>query len=166
MLAQVAVNMYTLGLSKLRWAELTGSELVAFVAIVLAFFYIEGYRAFHKAFSPMLVRRTMAIEKGSPWYVHVFGPFFVGGFFDGTPRRLAVSWGLVFGIAALGVAVANAGYPWREFIDVGVGVGLSIGILSTAYFTYLAAAGTLPDIDGQFARRSRPAALLAADSHA
>merc|ERR1719379_3406825 len=95
MLAQVAVNMFTLAFSKLRFAELPASQLGALAAIVLAFLYIEAYRGFHKAFSPMLVRRTMAIEKSSPWYVHVFGPFFVGGFFDGTPRRLAVSWGLV-----------------------------------------------------------------------
>jgi hypothetical protein len=165
MLAQTTVDMFTIAFSKLRWPELTASELAALAAIVLAFLYIEAYRGFYKAFSPMLVRRTMAIEKSSPWYVHVFGPFFVGGFFDGTPRRLAVSWGLVAVIGGLGVATAHAGYPWRQFIDVGVGVGLSLGLLATGYFTYLATAGTLPDIDGQFARRNR-SALLAADSNA
>ena len=68
---------------------------------------------------------------------------------------MLASWGLVLVIAVLGVGTARAGYPWRQFIDLGVGVGLSLGVLSTAYFTYLAAAGALPDIDGQFSAQSR-----------
>merc|ERR1719506_1580154 len=152
-----AMKMFKLAFSKLDWTDLSMPELLGASAIVVFFIYCEAYKGFYKGFSPVLVRRTMAIDEGSPWYVHAFGPFYVGGFFDGTRRRLAVSWGLVAVIGGLGVATAHAGYPWRQFIDVGVGVGLSLGLLATGYFTYLATAGTLPDIDGQFARRNRSA---------
>jgi hypothetical protein len=139
--------------SKLKWADLTGSQRLAAAGILAFFVYYEAYKGFYKGFSPVLVRRTMAIDAGSPLYVHVFGPFFVGGFFDGTRRRLAVSWGLVLAIGLLGVGTVRAGYPWRYLIDLGVGVGLSLGVLSMFYFTYLAAKGRLPPIDGQFAER-------------
>jgi hypothetical protein len=139
--------------SKLNWADLTPAQYLAAAAIVVFFIYYEAYKGFYKGFSPVLVRRTMAIDEGSPWYVHAFGPFFVGGFFDGTRRRLAVSWGLVVAIGMLGFFTARSGYPWRYLIDLGVGVGLTLGTVSMGYFTYLAATGVLPPIDGQFAER-------------
>jgi hypothetical protein len=56
-------------------------------------------------------------------------------------------------IGLLGVGTARSGYPWRYLIDMGVGVGLSLGVVSMGWFTYLAAKGALPPIDGQFAER-------------
>merc|ERR1719353_810515 len=146
-----AMKMFKLAFSKLDWTDLSMPELLGASAIVVFFIYYEAYKGFYKGFSPVLVRRTMAIDGGSPWYVHAFGPFYIGGFFDGTTRRLAVSWGLVVAIGMLGFGTARSPYPWRQFIDLGVGFGLSLGLLSMAYFTILAARGALPKIDGQFA---------------
>merc|ERR1719375_573994 len=151
--AHCAVDMFTLAFSKLKWSDLSMTQLAAAVAIVVFFIYYEAYKGFYKGFSPVLVRRTMAIDEYSPWYVHALGPFYIGGFFDGTRRRLAVSWGLVVAIGWLGVGTARAGYPWRYLIDLGVGVGLTLGVVSMAYFTYLALKGALPPIDGQFGVR-------------
>jgi hypothetical protein len=151
--AHCAVDMFTLAFSKLTWADLSVPQLLAAAAIVVFFIYYEAYKGFYKGFSPVLVRRTMAIDEGSPWYVHALGPFCIGGFFDGTRRRLAVSWGLVVAIGLLGYGTARSPYPWRQFIDLGVGVGLTLGVVSMAHFTALAARGVLPKIDGQFAVR-------------
>jgi hypothetical protein len=153
MLVHVVIDMVKLGTKGLRLPDCSYVQLAGLGAILFFMAYVEGYRAFYKAFSPMLVRRAMAIDEKSPWHVHILAPFFIGGFFDGTPRRIIVSWGLVVFIAILGISVAHSPWPWHQFIDLGVGVGLSIGIASTAYFTFLAASGKLPEIDGQFRRR-------------
>jgi hypothetical protein len=145
--------MFALAFGKLNWSDLSPAQLLAAGAIVVFFMYYEAYKGFYKGFSPVLVRRTMAIDEGSPWHVHLLGPFYIGGFFDGTRRRLVVSWGLVVAIGLLGYGTARSPYPWRQFIDLGVGVGLSLGLLSMAHFTVLAMRGALPKIDGQFAVR-------------
>jgi hypothetical protein len=152
MLFDVSKDMLKLGL-RMRWAELRPAEWVGLFAIVLGMAYCEGYKAFQKQFSPMLVKRTLAITADSPWYVHLLGPFYVGGFFDGTPRRLVVSWLLVVVIALLGIFTARCPHPWRQSIDLGVFVGLGWGVAAIFYWSYRAYAGTLPHIDPQFARR-------------
>ena len=71
----------------------------------------------------------------------MLGPFFIGGFFNGTWRRLVVSWGLVVFVGLLGVFTAHCPYPWRQSIDAGVFVGLAWGVAATLYYTCPAAAG-------------------------
>ena len=65
----------------------------------------------------------------------MLGPFFIGGFFNGTWRRLVVSWGLVVFVGLLGVFTAHCPYPWRQSIDAGVFVGLAWGVAATLYYT-------------------------------
>jgi hypothetical protein len=150
MLGKTSAKMFSKGMSGLRWDELTTTHLAGFFFILVFMAYAEGYRGFHKSFSPMLVKRTWAINEKSPWHVHLLAPLYVGGFIDGTTKRLLVSWGLIIFIVGLVIAVAHTSWPWHQLIDLGVGVGISIGLVSTVYFTLLACRGTLPAIDGQF----------------
>ena len=112
--------------------------------------YIEGYSAFQKKFSPLVVKRAFTLAD-NPGFFNYFlaGPYSMG-LFNATSRRFKVSWiisTMVFGIVQ---AVKRLPYPWRGIADAGVVAGLTYGSLSilmihlSTLFT-----GTTPDINAE-----------------
>lgn len=109
--------------------------------------YTEGWRGFHKQFSPRVVRRAWALaEDPAPLRV-ILGPVMVMGLIHATRRRLTVSWALVAMIVALILAVRQLPPEWRSLVDLGVVLGLSAGLTSIAYHWVRAIRGSLPEID-------------------
>jgi len=136
-------------LTLLQWGCYGGSMLL--------FAYGEGYSAFQKKFSPLVVQRAMTLD-GAKRPVHVtLAPFYSMGLFHATPKRRTLSWGVTLGVAAIVGAVKvplpppiprkplrwcerrharmpsqRLPYPWRSIVDAGVCVGLLWGGASIA----------------------------------
>lgn len=109
--------------------------------------YTEGYKAFHKKFSPLVVKRAFLLEQNlSPLNFILAGPFCMG-MFHATKARMIVSWAINVGVIALVFIVKRLPYPWRSIIDAGVVAGLSVGSLSMLYYYVRTLAGHPPDID-------------------
>ena len=115
------------------------------LALIIVFFsYCEGYRGFQMSWSPMLVKRAYQLSVVSiPVYnwtdiIYIdrfidlmFSPMLAGGFICGTRRRLMLSWGItifVF-VFVLLMRFMSDDLPWKCFIDIGVVIGLSWGLL-------------------------------------
>jgi hypothetical protein len=109
-----------------HWASL--------IVIVLGMAYAEGYRGFHKAFSPRVAARARYL-RDHPRLSHVLlAPFFCMGYFHATRRRMITSISLTTGIIILVVLVRFVPQPWRGIIDAGVVVGLAWGVMTVAVY--------------------------------
>jgi len=110
----------------------------------------EGYRGFHRSFSPMVAARARYLAE-NPRPLHVLlAPAFCIGLLHATRRRLTASTALVVGIAILVLLVRGFSQPWRGIIDLGVVVGLTIGLASMVIWTVRAFSpagiGVSPDV--------------------
>jgi membrane-bound ClpP family serine protease len=107
---------------------------IALVVWVAFMVYSEGYRAFHKAFSPRVVSRAQYLA-AHPRPLHVaFAPLYCMGLFHATKKRLIVSWSVTLGVVGIVLLVRELDQPWRGIVDGGVILGLSAGTLSILYY--------------------------------
>ena len=108
--------------------------------------YAEGYKGFHKAFSPRVVVRANTLRHSDSWLLAILAPIFCMGFFHATRKRRITTWSLSIGIILLVVMVRFAPQPWRGIVDAGVVVGLSLGILSILFFVLKMESGHWQDM--------------------
>lgn len=109
-------------------------------AVVLFMAYAEGYRGFHKRFSPRVAARARYL-KNHPKASHVlFAPFFCMSYFYAPRKRKITSISLTAGIIVLIILVRLVPQPWRGIIDAGVVIGLAWGIISILVFGFQAVA--------------------------
>ncbi len=127
------------GLTSLQWAI-----TVAWSGIML---YAEGYRGFHLRFSPRVVARASAISARERGLVAILAPAASMGLLYATRRRRISSWALLAGITALVLAVRELPHPWRAMVDVGVVIGLSVGLVSVVWHAARTLAGNPTEID-------------------
>lgn len=128
------------------WDTLTPVHLAALVGCVAFMAYGEGWRGFHQRFSPRVVVRAGYLMQ-APWWAKVLAPMTCMGLIWAAPRRQKASWGILTGIIGLIVAVRFLPFPWREIVDAGVVVGLSVGLASLAWHGVRAWMGSPPDVD-------------------
>src|SRR5687768_4998838 len=102
-------------------------ELAGLVTWVAFNAYSEGYRGFHKMFSPRVIARARALDADPRPLFVALAPLYCMGLIHATKRRLIVSWTLTLGIVAIVVIVRMVEQPWRGIIDAGVVVGLAWG---------------------------------------
>jgi len=130
-------------------------ELAVLVGWVVFNAYAEGYRGFHRMFSPRVVARARALDADPKPLLVVLAPLYCMGLIHATRRRLITSWLLTLGIVAIVIAVRLLDQPWRGIVDAGVVAGLAIGSVSILYFVVLALLGRPievdPDLPGQVA---------------
>ena len=127
------------GLSGLQWAILVGW--------VLMMMHAEGYRGFHKKFSPRVVARAMWLrDNPRPLFV-AFAPLFCMNLFHASKRGRWTARFVVLGIVGLILVVRSLPQPWRGIVDAGVVLGLTIGVASIMYFLVRALGGTPPPIE-------------------
>jgi hypothetical protein len=115
-------------------------ELVALAGWLGFMAYAEGYRGFHRKFSPRVVARARTLT-GAPWHHVVLAPVYCMGLFHATRKRMIVSWTVTLAIVALVIVVRRVQQPWRGIVDAGVVVGLGIGVVSIIYYALRALAG-------------------------
>lgn len=113
--------------------------------------YAEGYSAFQKKFSPLVVKRAMGLSsRKSPLNILLAGPFSMG-LFGATKKRMIVSWCISVGVFGIVKIVKILPYPYRSIVDAGVVAGLSYGLSSILIIGGKALlTGKSPDCDDCF----------------
>ena len=125
-LAPIALELSTQSLSALHWAALVFS--VVYMA------YAEGYKGFHRGFSPRVVQRANYLRDNPRWQHVLLAPAFCMGYIYATRRRQILSIGLTLLVMGFVVIAKQLPQPWRGILDAGVVTGLTLGILSIFYF--------------------------------
>jgi len=92
--------------------------------------WAEGYKGFHRNFSPRILVRALHLRDSTTWWHGVLAPLFCMGYIHATARRRLVSVLVTSGIVVLVLIVSRAPQPWRGIIDTGVVTGLVLGLAS------------------------------------
>ncbi|HTL36547.1 MAG TPA: hypothetical protein VL326_25615 [Kofleriaceae bacterium] len=137
-LTPIALAAHDVPFNTLQWIVL--AVWVVFIV------YSEGYRAFHKAFSPRVVARAQHLSAHPRALYVAIAPLYCMGLVHATRKRLIVSWCVTLGIIGLVLLVRQLDQPWRGIIDGGVVLGLSVGVLSILYFALAKQPGVAPDV--------------------
>jgi hypothetical protein len=129
LVAQPLVRLSSIVLEALR-GGLTPVQWVALAVWVLVNAHAEGYRGFHRRFSPRVVARAAYLARHPrPAWV-ALAPLFCMSLFHASRRGRWVARGLVVGVVVLVIAVRQLAQPWRGIVDAGVVVGLGLGLVS------------------------------------
>ena len=127
--------------------DLTPLHWLLYGVTMGGFAYVEGYGAFQKKFSPLVVQRAMTLKQGGSPLQIALAPFYSMGLFHATRKRQIVSWTVSFSVMLLVALVKRLPYPWRSIVDAGVCTGLIWGGASIAALYVRALGGTPPGID-------------------
>lgn len=156
LLGNALYRLTPLALEPIQAGTLNGLQLGLYVGWVAIMAYSEGYRGFHKRFSPRVVARAYHLgQERKPLWLILALPFCMS-LFHTTRRQRIVSTVFLVVIVTVVIAVKQVSQPWRGIIDGGVVVGLGLGVASILYFYVLAITGRVP----------REAALPGDDSEA
>jgi hypothetical protein len=114
-------------------------QWLVLVAFTVWMAWAEGYKGFHRAFSPRVVARANYLRQSDQRQtthpvLSVLAPLFCMGFIHATRKRKIVSFSVTGGIFLLVMLLRITPQPWRGIIDAGVVTGLGLGILSLLYF--------------------------------
>lgn len=121
------VRIVPIGFSAYHY-EFTTWHWILLWTWVPAMIWAEGYRGFHLSFSPMVAARAKYLAD-NPRGLHLaLAPVFCLGLIHATRARRIATTVLAVGIAILVLLVRLLDQPWRGIIDLGVVMGLSIGI--------------------------------------
>lgn len=93
--------------------------------------YSEGYKGFQKSFSPRVAARLLWLAEHPRGWLLVLAPIYAMGLIYATPKRLLVSYCILFMVIGLIITASFIPYPWRNILDFGVAVGLLWGTLAT-----------------------------------
>jgi len=131
--------------------DLLAHHWVMFFASAAIMAYVEGYRAFHLKFAPLVVKRSFGLAERKGFVNCLLAGPFSMGLIGATRKRTIVSWGVSIGVFSVVYVVKKLPYPWRPIVDVGVISGLTVGSLSIVFHCAKALLeGKLPDIDPCF----------------
>ena len=91
--------------AELQCSELEWFHWLALAGSLLFMGYAEGYKGFHRKFSPRAAARALYLKNNPTLFRVVFAPLFCMGFFHATRRRKVVAYALTAMIILLIVAV-------------------------------------------------------------
>ena len=147
LVGQALLRLVPLAVEPIQKDQLNTWQWGLFVGWGLFNAYAEGYRGFHKAFSPRVVARAFHLAR-HPRPLHVlFAPLFCMALFHARRKNLVIAWTLCSFIVLAIVAIRRLPQPWRGIVDVGVVTGLSVGLLSLLFFFVQALRGSVPHTD-------------------
>lgn len=132
----------------------------AYVASIVIIAYGQGNKCIQRKFAPLVVKRACTIDtnyKSNGFFRYLFAPLYSMGLLTATKERLIKSYSLVFGTAALQVAVHRNMIPLLSSVNhpkllsiwnAGFAAGFGWGALSLVYL-YLTClkTGTTPKYD-------------------
>ena len=122
----MALELEKSSMSQVHWLAL------AFSVIYMG--YAEGYKGFHLGFAPrVIVRARYLADNPRPLHV-LLAPLCCMGYIYATRKRQIISFALTTMIICFVLIARSIPQPWRGILDAGVVVGLSLGVLSIAYF--------------------------------
>jgi hypothetical protein len=131
-IALISSAIYRLSFRVLELQDVQLGTLHWLVLVVFTIMMIhsEGYRGFHKNFSPRVVVRAHYLRDNSKPMLSILGPLFCMGYIHATRRRKLTSFGVTGAIVLAVLLVSRAPSPWRGIIDAGVVAGLIAGVIS------------------------------------
>lgn len=132
LVAQPLFRLAPLAIEAIR-GGLTAGQWVVLVLWVAINAHAEGYRGFHRRFSPRVVARAEWLARHPRPLFVALAPFFCMSLFHASRRGMLVARTLVVAIVLLVVMVRQLDQPWRGIVDAGVVVGLGLGLVSLAY---------------------------------
>jgi len=103
------------------------------MAYLLVMIVGKGYFALHRGFVPRVISRSEQIIKNGKLIDKIFAPLYCMGFFKAPRKRMIISYVMILFIVSFILSASRIPQPWRGIIDLGVVVGLSIGILSLLF---------------------------------
>ena len=109
--------------------------------------YAEGYRGFHKRFSPRTVARAAYLMNNPTPLRVILAPLFCMGLFGATKKVLITSWLILVMVVMLVLWMRTLDQPLRGIIDAGVVVGLAGGLASIVWLSIAAAIRGEIDVD-------------------
>ena len=123
----IALEPFRVGMQPAQW--LAYGSFAAFMG------YAEGWKAFHRKFSPLVAARsvTLSDKDHHPLAHAIFAPFYAMGLFHATKKRRITSYAFLTGVFVIVKLVKQLSYPWRSIVDGGVVVGLTVGSASIIY---------------------------------
>lgn len=121
---------------ELEWATLGWLEWSGLSAFVVFMAIGKGYFGFHRSFAPRTAERALLLARETGLLRVVLAPLYAMCLIQAPRPRLARSWALVLAIAAIVPLVSALPQPWRGIVDIGVIVGLGLGVSS--FWWYLA----------------------------
>mmetsp|Transcript_9164 Transcript_9164/g.23207 ORF Transcript_9164/g.23207 Transcript_9164/m.23207 type:complete len:350 (+) Transcript_9164:226-1275(+) len=118
----------------------------------LFFAYAEGYKGFHKKFSPLVVKRSFTLligtSQGNNPLNYLLAPLYSMGLIHATKKRMITSWSVTIGVATIVAIVKRLPLVPRIILDAGVVVGLGLGSASILYYFIKSfITGNAPDVD-------------------
>ena len=114
--------------SALNWIVLAVYLLVMIVG--------KGYFALHRGFVPRVINRSGLLVEDGKLIDKLLAPLYCMGFFKAPMKRMIISYVMIFFIVSFIVSASKISQPWRGIIDMGVIVGLSLGILSLLFLGF------------------------------
>ena len=117
-------------------SDLTLVQIILLVAFSMFMAYSEGYKGFYLNFAPRFAARVKYVYREGRVIELVLSPFFCFGYFGTTHTKQIVSIILTLGLIMLVVLMRYVPQPWRGIVDVGVVIGLTLGIFSIIYCVY------------------------------
>ncbi len=118
----------SLEFSALNWIVLAAYLVVMIVG--------KGYFALHRGFVPRVINRSEQIISNGKLIDKILAPLYCMGFFKAPRKRMIISYVMIFFIVSFIVSASKIVQPWRGIIDLGVVVGLSLGILSLLFLGF------------------------------
>ncbi len=108
--------------------------------------YAEGYKGFYLNLAPRVLARALYLREAGGPFLTLTAPLFCMGYFYATRKRMLTAWIVSGSIVLLVAIVSHIPQPWRGLIDIGVEVGLVVGIAALFWhWLRFEFAGTRPD---------------------
>lgn len=101
--------------------------LLPYLAFMIGF---KWYFGFHRGFSLRAARRIRLLAREPTALRVALAPLFSLSLVQAPRRRVLASWGLLLGLSAVVPLVRALPQPWRGLVDLGVMIGLGLGLLS------------------------------------
>jgi len=147
-------RLLPIALEPLKNGDMTHFHWFIYVSWSAFMAYYEGYKAFQKKFSPLVVKRSFTLADNPGLFNWLLAGPYSMGLFSATNKRMKVSWGITVGVAGLVGIVKKLPYPWRGIADAGVVAGLSWGTASIVVIFLKGLFGTLPDCDNELVKKN------------
>ncbi len=130
LIARALFALTPIALEAIRSGTLAPLHWVVLLAWVGTNAYAEGYKGFHRKFSPRVVDRALYLGRRPTVLSAVLAPLFCMGLFRASRKTMVTSWVLLVVITNLVIFMRRVAQPWRGIVDAGVVVGLLLGTLS------------------------------------
>jgi hypothetical protein len=146
LLVQALLRLTPLAVDAIRDGMSAGQWVLLVIWVVINA-HAEGYRGFHRRFSPRVVARAQWLGAHPRPHLVVLAPVFCMSLIFASRRGRWVARIVLAAIVAIVVVVRGLAQPWRGIVDAGVVVGLGLGLISLLYFYARALRGLPPAID-------------------